>query len=603
MFRKLLLFFVVSLLIFSRFTDSVQAAGEPALPKETWRCLKATTAGAKTKKAPPEIDLTLTGSGFPVNFPIYIVIAVPPKSQKDVPPDQQKVKQSTGNAQFDQAIFGKDFTKKLQDLGLEIQVPKGANPNQTVTSTDGTLSVIIHMKNPQGHVNYAFFGVTLDEPEISPPVVSNESGSTLQYGTFTVSQKSEGDPQDCTSIRWDPYGRVFDSQSLEPMQSVKIVLLDQNHTTVFKDGLGNPLPNPQYTQEDGMFNFPVPPGTYFLTAQPRFITTHQHLANPNLHPNYVKAYSNIYKPDEPIIETEGNPQQRDIPLDPGVNTPIRLPPVIMSFDSLRIGQYTKYSGYISHPLSIVKLVDSVTNTEYATITSNEFGFWEIVVLNLNIPQNSTPQLVPVKVDLTTLAYLDQLLKKLSSLLNPFEVRAQTSNYSNEGRPIIIEPILSYIEGYAYDKSGQNMPGAKVRVKVDSSGQTYYETTADSAGFFKIGQERLPIFSYHLEFVSPKSQAVTSVTTSEFARRNEAYLTENNLNLMTATKNGQSLYPTITPANVISDNPAPASPNQSAQTNQMNLILTVVVIIVLLGVAGGVLLYIKKKETQSDGNPL
>src|SRR3989338_147550 len=190
MFRKLAFSFIIILLISSTFQDSVQAQSGPATDKQVWRCLKAEQKGGKTKKPPPEVDVTISrDEGFPKDHDLYIVLVVPPRSKKGVPPDKTKTIQSTGNGDFDQELFGLSdenknrYVDKLADLGLKFEVPKDANPNEALRSADCTLSETVHMQNANGHVNYAFYAVTINEPvTTSPTVVNEQRGNTLQYG-------------------------------------------------------------------------------------------------------------------------------------------------------------------------------------------------------------------------------------------------------------------------------------------------------------------------------------------------------------------------------------------------------------------------------------
>jgi len=131
--------------------------------------------------------------------------------------------------------------------------------------------------------------------------------------------------------------------------------------------------------------------------------------------------------------------------------------------------------------------------------------------------------------------------------------------------------------------------------------TYYQTSADEKGYFSIAPENLPIFTYYLEFLPPNSATVIKVNPTDFAQDNQDYLESNNINLMAATKNGESLIPTAPPSE-----PPPAEVTNADNSkpsffagNNFNLILTVVALVVLLGVAGGVLMYIRKKKSETD----
>ncbi len=605
-FITILFAFFFCLFISNKFTHSVQGqvdqVGE-APPAQLWRCLKAAQVGQKTRLPPPEVDVILSGVGFPSLHDIYVVLCAPAKTTLS------NYKCTTGNKQSDRLIFGSDMTNTIAPLTFE--VPKGTSPPQSIQASYSKVDLVAQMNNAEGHVSYAWFGVTINEPKL----VSQARADTIQYATFQFQQ----DPAKCVSIRWDPYGRVFDSQSLEPIRGVRVSLWDKNKQLVIQRGLNNP----QRTETDGVFNFfvAIKPGgqrIFYLNPLPLPPLTHTFIADPNLHPNYEKAYSDIYKPDEQIVETFGNPEHRDIPLDPGSSPPFRSDPRSMSVASLRIGKWNRYEGVISHPLSIVTLVGKNSGQEIARTSADKNGDWEILVPSANIPQSEPLKISIIKVDLTTLVrrnspgnsssrsayqFFSHLIQRALSFLNPDligvngKVSAQDIGSAGDAE---FQPILLYIEGYAQDQNGNVMPNATVNVKLEMSDGLYYQTTADANGFFSVPPENLPIFNYYLEFVSPATGSIR-MTTSEFVEKNQNHLSANNVDLMAATKNGQSLLPqSPTSPTPNATNLTPGDSNKSIIAgNKLNLILTVIALVVLFGVAGGVLMYIKKKQSDAD----
>ena len=265
---------------------------------------------------------------------------------------------------------------------------------------------------------------------------------------------------------------------------------------------------------------------------------------------------------------------------------------------------------ISHPLSIVTLVGKISKNEIARANADKNGDWEILIPNNKIPQNEPLKVEIIKVDLTTLTrkdpnnyfaksaykFLLRLIKSALPLINKVSAQDTTPTDSNSE----FQPILSYVEGYAYDQSGNIIANATVKVMLDMTDGVYYQTTADENGFFSIAPENLPIFSYRLEFTSPNSTNPVRTSTAEFAQKNQDHLTTNNIDLMAAIKNGESLIPTSPPSPTpIVTNETPAAGRSTFAGNRFNLMLIVIVLIVLLGVAGGILLYLKKKESQTD----
>ena len=281
----------------------------------------------------------------------------------------------------------------------------------------------------------------------------------------------------------------------------------------------------------------------------------------------------------------------------------------MSVASVKIGKFIRYEGNISHPLSIITLVGKNSNNELARTNADKNGDWEILIPISKIPQNERLRVEIIKVDLTTLTrnkpgnsffgQIQRCLLRLVRVVPPLinkKVSAQDSGSVDNTAEF--EPILSYVEGYAYDQNGNVIPNATVKVILDMTDGVYYQTTADENGFFSIAPESLPIFNYHLEFTSPNSTSAVRTSTSEFAQQNQDHLTVNNLDLMAAIKNGESLIPTSPPSSTPIGTAGPAE-RPRLTDNRYNFLLMMIVLIVLVGVVGGILLYLKKKESQTD----
>ena len=242
--------------------------------------------------------------------------------------------------------------------------------------------------------------------------------------------------------------------------------------------------------------------------------------------------------------------------------------------------------------------------EYARTTADKLGGWTILMPINKVPHSESLKTEIIKVDIASLvknspaSLLSSLLEKLRSFIAG-EVSAQPQDSVGGGAEF--DPILTYVEGYARDKNGDVIANATVRVKLEMSDGVYYETKADDNGFFIINPENLPIFAYYLEFSSPDVVSLTKNATSEFVQNNEEHLTANNVNLMAATINGESLIPTESPQDLTqAEQPPPEESEQPFIAGEnTNLILTLVAVIVLLGAAGGVLLYIKKKSGAGD----
>ena len=530
----------------------------------------------------------LTGEGFPSNQDVYIVGCIE---------TSDGIKCTTGKDEYDNYLKI-DRYSNLQNIYTFIV---DGDPKKT-PSGDGRLKAIAVSATPTG-TKHRFFGVY----PVTTEIIEGK-GATLQYGTFQGEQEIEK----CAFVHWDPEGRIFDSLSLEPIPNISISILSSPSNKPVS------IPNnPQITKADGQFNFFVEPGNYILDLI--VPSNYKFTDNPKIHPNYNKAYYNLYKPNTVIIEKEGVVEHRDIPLEP-IDTPLRTDPVIMTWGQISSNTETEYSGNVSHPLSIITLFTSNTNKQLGEpVSANKYGQWRIILNNNNIPADEQVYPKVTKIDLTTLSQnpqrgiIENLISKLFKRLSK-STSAQTLKEApkQQKQTVKFSPILHYLEGYAYDEKGEIIPKAKVKVKLKMSDGVYYQTTADEKGYFVILPQNLPIFEYYLQYETPTK--TVKQTTDQFAKNNKQYLAANKINLMTATKNNQPVIsPTITQKITISPYPTKSSFQQSSSSslssptssplpNQSNVNSNTIYFLVglsILGliITGGVFFYLKKKSSQ------
>jgi len=249
-------------------------------------------------------------------------------------------------------------------------------------------------------------------------------------------------------------------------------------------------------------------------------------------------------------------------------------------------------------------VGETSNQEIAKTTADKFGFWEIKVENKAIPQKEG--LIPkiTKVDLTSNQLgkiFHQFFSKLAKVV--FAQPLQTAS-----KKVIFQPILSYIEGYAYDEQGKPIPKASVLVKLKMSDGVYYQTRADEKGYFAIPPQNLPIFEYYLEFQSPTAIRSIKTTTAEFAKKNSQYLAANRINLMTATKKNQPVAFSSPRLTTSAQQPESSVINQNKNENRPPApagskisIFIGLLLLTLAAMAGGIFFYLKKKSTNLPGS--
>lgn len=581
-------------MLFLPFTSTLSHTGYAATTDQTLVkgaqdkiCLKSDqnmTSTIPTKDA----HFNLKGTGFGNANIVYAALCIP---------TADKTVCTTGDSGLDKEIFGADFTKDIQHMQADAGTWSQSTTSYGIRNTgdlsfqftankinpiNGNVSTAVDMQNILGHFIYSFYGFYQ-----LPTVLDSGAGGGDQQGTFTFGDKGSN----CESILWDPYGRIFDSQSLEPIPNVKIKVLS-NITPA--ESLAQVYGNPQTTIEDGIFNFLVDPGTYYL----RLVNPplkYSFTANPQLNANYSKAYSkrdgttSIYKPDEAIIEKPNIAEHRDIPLDPGNNPPGHYPLINIvadGFNQLASGDFTQYGGRISHPLSKIALVGQKTNKEYARTTADKFGFWGISISNTVIPQDEPLLIKLIKVDLTTM-----------------EADEQNAIITKD---VTFYPIARKIEGYVYNNKNEVVPNAPVTVNLDANNTPFYLTTADSKGFVSIASKNLPLFAYSLIEKLPGTNIVTRLTPDVFAKENLPFLKSNNLNLMTQdTTNGKAASQNrqknqnapLNTNNNGTENNISNSPSQTKSNNNF-IALLIVLIIVVLAISGIIFIYMKKKKGNS-----
>jgi len=550
------------------------------------KCLTPTVIGTN--------KVSLTGSEMPTNEKMYIVDCIPTANNFVC---------TTGSKTWDDLLnitatnpqsFSVDqgnpyiLTKGVLNLTANVQMDSGASHFFVATILIDTSALDAQSKS----IKLATFN--FNDQDLSRCISANSPSESGGGGDSSGASESGGGPG---GEGGDPYGRIFDAKSLEPIPNVSISILDQN-----KQNLNIPLlTNPQIVKNDGVFNFVVAPGTYYLN--PRIPSGYIFANAANINSNYTKAYSQILSsPEEAIIEKSiKNPEHRDIALDPGTNTPFRSTPVKINYGTMRNGTDMVVIGRVSHPLSIIEFTQG--SNIIGKTTATKYGAFKVTIKNSMIQPDTAIDVTITKVDLTNNANLstksnnlfDSLFITLKSIISP-QVIAAISNKSS----FKIDPIPSYLEGLAYDKSSNVVPNAIIYVKLNNSNQIYYQTKADEKGAFKINPSDLPIYAYSIEIKDPKTNVVTKQTTYEFAGKNKKYLSENKVNLMTAIKNGKSLIKK-TPTSIVknqTNNTTPSEKKLKAMEDPNSIIFTLLVLFAIMIVIGITLYFLYKNNAHN-----
>lgn len=460
------------------------------------------------------------------------------------------------------------------------------NLNSFPSGTFIDIPGVLH--NAHGHAIYMVYaapmnGVAPTITFLSPlPTAKSTNNSTQQLGTLTASstaiQINGGDPQMCTIVLWDPYGRVFDAQSLEPLGENEAVV-----TLLDKDGNRVGLPtNDDSLDVFGLYNILViKDDNYKLKVVPKT----KHLFEPVIiNPLYKDLFNEfIYMAgDPPFYEKASDPKRVDIPLKP-IGTPYSRPIEIGRMTQKDINTGTQFIIKVTHPLSIVKVMSNgkvLTEDGYGkkiTGQTDKSGLWQTVIKK---------------------SLLSQYGYSIEVSKNPKYYQSGVGNSSTVTG--YFNPLLEYIEGYAYGNNQKIIPNAKVNVILKTDKSIYYQTTTDSSGFFTIYAKDLPFLDYYLEFIDPQTQIKITQSTSQFVKNNKEYINSEGLDLMNSTKNNQ---PIINPATGelndnlrkvdLTNNPANTV---KKNTNFIKMLTPIFVIFFLIIGALGTLIYIKKSHS-------
>jgi hypothetical protein len=500
---------------------------------------------------------------------------------------------------LDQRYFGEVGTG-LPDVKVKSGTPHMFPPGQF--TIEGSIT------NPGDHVWYDIYAVS--EPE---PMGTGGEGDDPSQQLGTTKFVFPGSKEICRSVFWDPYGRVFDAVSLEPLgaNEARVTLLDDKDQYVDVPSNNSPIDNLGkyniFILQDGLYKLKVA-----NMARHEFVRV-----EPD--PKYVDMYERIYKLGDPaFMEKQSDPERYDIPVKPK-GAPYKREIETIYKDQTIIWmegeEYTKIEFRVSHPLTkIVTNIDGGSMCEQtgADYTDKE-GF-----CTMTIPASLAPEtgieIGKVKNPDYYLSYEQNLIKDfVAGIFSIFasDVSAQQSiriDVPVAPQPVMasdditFEPILRHIEGYAYDDSGKQIPKAKVQIVLTMNGKVFYQTTADDSGFFTIYKSNLPPLEYDLKIIDPSTSKTFTQTTSLFIENNQPYIDSEKLNLMAVTKNDQ---PIVNPATgqlneIVKTTPAPkqvaTQPGKSAI--DLKILSVFVILFILVASTIGVALYIKQSRPQA-----
>jgi len=540
---------------------------------------------------------------------------------------------TTGDSQRDIVATGSDGLSILSGTyGYKFE---GMNPstNPLTSDSNGGIGSVTWQDSTKDSQTRIWMAMNF----YTPSTTSAGAAGGEQQGTFSFDVASKK----CVSIQWDPFGRVFDATTLEPVQGARVTLLFKKNGSFVpmtpSDVVGGGIVNPYTTTADGGFSFVVPDGEYKLVANPAALTDSK-----AVNAKYANAYYDIYPSltGDDIVE-QGGMQHRDVPIAT-LNT--NTTATIMS-STITQGEGIIYvQGLVSHPLSkIITQVKRVyTNSSKVEIRDGDFVLADkLGKFAIEINQGefaNTAQYVDMiaglrveKVNLTTLAqkkdssffaWIGEQIRKV------WEGSVVSAQFNSQ---LALEPIPSYIEGYAYDSAGKVLSGVTVGIYMKGGKNPLYTTQADMSGHFKVGSENIPPVDYDIRYTQATG-VVTSVTKSTFLTQNHAYMAVNKVNAFEYRTTNQatgssSITKTTSPSGSSgsdSSNSAgkkagnsstsgsglgrtPTSAAEAANTNSagafagmqgMVLVIVALVVLALIGVGAFIAMKSKRQETQT-----
>ena len=491
---------------------------------------------------------------------------------------------------------------------------------------------------------------------IDPNQAATGQRNTLQLGTNDWATANRA----CNFVRWDPFGIVFNSMTLEPVYNAQVYLdiKDNNGNWIqYEDPMGK-VNNPYRsksgvgTAEDGYFSFVVEDGTYRLRVIPPDIILSFPYDNKTLNPNYQKLYSDIY-PGTIIggtnptfiyeIVQSGKIQHRDIPLTSQTKTLSERKIQRMEVFRNRLNNGNElFKVRLSYPFAKISGVYSTINdppVRYQPIPfgkgvtgdqkADKDGWFSIEVDGSRfVPGEMFGEIEATKVDLTDstlvkkqernvnfFALVKQEIKKLMN--NKIIAQVKDTNTST----FSFDPIPSYLEGYAYDNNGTVVSNATVGIYLSFSNRPYSQIKTDATGYYRFSSETLPSMPYDIRYTTAIGNTVKT-TPRKFITQNKEYFIKQKINPFIAqNQSGQTIKINPTETSSESGGLLTTSPNlriagkisgdnKSNKTQSgflsnnieqnNNQVVTVIVMLLILILVVGIILtiyLIKKKQTQ------
>lgn len=522
-----------------------------SLAEEEWtnfRCLEAQmcsedSAQCKEKTLTKEVKrvkirniigtLNVLRDVVNVSEPMYLVECVSSNSSDRTKKSSYAC--TTGNTSIDSQL-GLTSSAASASAGFKV----------SLFSADGGTISDLNLRSPANK--------TLDEVEWQSPRMENTSSVFMiafKKGQVKLQEVGSAGGQQfatltsntgCTLIK-DPYGRVFDTHTLEPLKDTKVTLQKKlqngSYKTVTSEDISaiagiKTILNPQMTKDDGFFSFFVPNGTYKLVAERKGYSMQK--TQTSVNEAATQMYANIY--DGGDIVQKDEMIHTDIPLQPANkkvsedyarDNPVTLTNYVQSLDK-ETNMY-HISGYTSHPLSTVHLYSQVPNDvsnamlkkhrKVASVQTDMWGRFEMHIDMRNLKKHEVIgelELVKYQVSFNR-GFSGSVEHFFSTLLEKTGISAPVQ--AGASSSVSVAPILPAVSGFAYSATGKVLPNTQVEVMTPYATNPVYSTTSDANGFFEIPDGSVPPVEYWLRYGSNTARTEVVATNRFFAQNTES----------------------------------------------------------------------------------
>jgi hypothetical protein len=415
---------------------------------------------------------------------------------------------TTGNSALDTKVFGADNAATLASkYGYASKI----------FYTDGTPTTPeINDSNKQD----AYEWETTVNPEVARQrklasvflAMYESQGTAPPQSGQQNSQKQAtlSDSEGCRLVI-DPYGKVFDNYTLEPLSGATVTLLKERAAGTFskvqqQDIVGN-LVNPQITTNGGGYQFIVPNGTYGIQV----IRPGYSFPVTEINSRASQMYSSIYS-GGPIV-VKDIPVRADIALEPqnkeqaiayAQNNPISITNYFQTIDKTKGVQTIE--GYVSHPKAVIEIYgqrNAERTRKLASTEADQNGHFSVGI-----------QLSSLQKD-EVIGQIEAAKRKISGI-----------TVSAKPAVLALAPMLDSLSGFATTKNGSVIANSEVEVKLLMSGVTVATALADDTGYFAIPAEKMPSLPYSLSFKN--GATVENVDTATYLSNNIKLSASNNV---------------------------------------------------------------------------